>query len=211
MANKEVNELTEIDEIKNTDLVPVYDVDEAGVEKLKKAKAEHLNFRVADTYGDGSLTIKCTDTYLASYTPSASGPAYGVVGKLRISCADMIQSISGDLAGKTLTYFIRQNCGFGPGQAGWNVTSAIASAGSAPWVSNTDPTQAYVEWASDDTDFFPYGDGYDGSSEGCTTVEIFVRDNLGNTSPSYRIDVGNTWGVPSSSSASSSSSSTSSA
>jgi len=42
MANKEVNELTAKSEILGDDLIPVYDSEEAGVEKLKKATLSDL-------------------------------------------------------------------------------------------------------------------------------------------------------------------------
>ncbi|GAG52302.1 unnamed protein product, partial [marine sediment metagenome] len=50
MANKEVNELTAIDEIKNNDLVPIYDTDEPGSEKLKNVGPDDISIPKYDAH-----------------------------------------------------------------------------------------------------------------------------------------------------------------
>lgn len=60
MANKQINELTELTTPANGDLIPVYDIDEAGSEKTKKVSIGNLTVagtftpEVADAVSDGN-------------------------------------------------------------------------------------------------------------------------------------------------------------
>ena len=92
MANKQVNALTEKSEIVGDDLIPVYDSEEAGVEKLKKSSLTNLKmvkwnpFTGTPTY-PSLIVINGLATVAMNIGAPESAP-YAVV-----SAADFIVSV----------------------------------------------------------------------------------------------------------------------
>lgn len=56
MANKQVNELSTIPSVVDSDLFPIYDGSEGGSEKLKKITAANLGAYVLTTFSPGDIT-----------------------------------------------------------------------------------------------------------------------------------------------------------
>jgi len=66
MANKQINELSELTSPATGDLIPIYDIDEAGSEKTKKVTASHFQW----TYESMVATTAGTSHTLTSSIPS---------------------------------------------------------------------------------------------------------------------------------------------
>lgn len=95
MADKQINELTEITSVDESDLLVVYDVDEAGTEKTKKIlKSNFLN------YEENSCVLTVADDSSGGNEGNSHTAYYTKVGnKVTISCT----FINTDLTGLTGT------------------------------------------------------------------------------------------------------------
>jgi len=92
MANKQVNALTEKSEIVGDDLIPVYDSEEAGVEKLKKATLSDLKMVKWNPFtgvgGSPNVIAKTAIVTAATLIGAPESAPYAAV-----SAADFIVSV----------------------------------------------------------------------------------------------------------------------
>ena len=98
MANKQINELTEITSIEETDLLVVYDVDEGGSEKTKKIlKSNFLG------YEESSSILTVSDSQSGGNETSTATAYYTKVGNsITISCVFNNINTTGLTSGATL-------------------------------------------------------------------------------------------------------------
>ena len=118
MANKQINELTELTTLADGDLIPVYDIDEAGSEKTKKVSMNNLGV-------SGTWTPVIADAESGGNTGTATlgNCTYTKIGN-EVTLRAAIQNI--DTTGMTGgNYFYIQGLPFTPAADNYSLGSAM--------------------------------------------------------------------------------------